>query len=74
MSFDNNNKERPKELSHNHVSMQMGKPAFVGYLDLKSVSEPPYPIPTHLNARWLLLVSSHLKALVFAPEMSPGMA
>ena len=44
----------------------------VGSQDLSSAPEPL--IPTHLGARWLLLVSPHLKALVFAPEMSPSVA
>lgn len=53
--------------------MHMRKPAFLlKYLDLNAAPDPLFP--THLDAQKLLLVSLHPKALVFVPEMSPGMA
>ena len=52
--------------AHGKASLSVGS---------QGLSSAPDPLsPTHLGARWLLLFSSHLKALVFAPKMSPGVA
>jgi hypothetical protein len=53
--------------------MRMVKLGFLLDLWTKTLFFHPL-IPTHLGAQRLLLVSSRPKALVFAPEMSPGMA